>query len=185
MAFIAYVKTKGRKSGDFGGTTTQTVDAAGVKPETHSEVVSIEYRAHGALDPKTGKPVSHRQNEPLRLTLDLDKNYGRYMASMLEGEYLDLEIVFTQNVQDGSGGIEKAMTMKLTSANIADIRLQTGKHALQSSSTAKGMAEFDTRELYEISLMWEKLEGDSGAAANTTKGAIPWVDDWKKPGSAK
>lgn len=182
MAFLAYVKTKGTEMGPFPGQTKQTISDAGIKPSDHSEIVRCEYRAHGALDPKTGKPTGHRQHEPFRMTLELDRNYGRYMKAVTEGQELELEITFTANKEDGQGGEEVAMTLKFIKAYVADVRLVTGHPVMQSSATAKGKSELDTPELYEVSILAERLEGDSGRG-NT--GKVPWVDDWKKPGSAK
>src|SRR5678810_1242684 len=104
MAQLAYIKAKATKGGALPGTTAQKRGVEGVaeiKPDTHSDVVSIEYRVHATIDSKDGRPTSSHTSEPLRVTLELDQNYASYMAAMIANDSLQVEILMIRSQGEG------------------------------------------------------------------------------------
>lgn len=176
MAFNAYITVTGSKQGAFPGTTTQEIPNAKISKDKHSEVIGCEYRVHASVDPKDGKHKGHRQHEPFRITMEADKNMARYFQALTTGEKLDVELAYIENTPDGTG-LRRSITIQLTEGFLHDFRLLTGKQQAESSTTSKGRNEFDSRELIELSFMFEKISINSAP----DNGNVMAADSWSKP----
>ncbi len=184
MAYKTFVNSKGSKTGDYPGQSTHEKlvgvdDFAGSK---YSDAHAIEYRAHKPTDKGHGRGMGMPMADPIRLLFEMDGNFARYLTSLIEGEFVDLHIMLVRNADKTGKHFQKAMELKLLNATIAEVRLATGRRGAESSEVANTKAPHDTSELYEVYVVYERLEGKAykkGAADG-----IPWTDDWKNVGNA-
>jgi type VI secretion system Hcp family effector len=180
MAYRAYISTKGAKT-TFPGTTKQSLKGADISTDQHSEILSVDYGVHATLHPQSGDPEGHRQHEPIRVLMAVDKNSPAYFKALCMGETLPkVEIVFTRKVA-GDTSNERAMILTLENAHVKGFRFMTGRNQLEGNSGGSNNSidrvHYDTRELVELTFQAQKVGFNTG----NPDGNVGHVDDWHKP----
>jgi type VI secretion system secreted protein Hcp len=138
-AIDASMSIVGQKTGQFNG------DGRNGK----IDVIAVSHEIFSPRDPASGLPTGKRQHKPLTIRKELDKSTPLLYNSLVNNENLT-SVTFTF-FRGGTG----FMTVKLTNANVSDIKLIGGYQ--------------------EVSFTYQKIEW------TWVDGGITAEDDWEAP----
>ncbi|MEO6527591.1 MAG: Hcp family type VI secretion system effector [Gemmatimonadaceae bacterium] len=115
MPIPAYVKFKGKKSGEMKGSVA-------IKGrEGTSEVIEFDHNVYLPSDKGTGRPTGTRVHGPLKLTKAYDSASPLLYAACCNGETLT-EVTITWYAIDETGAETEYFTHKLENAKVAGVR---------------------------------------------------------------
>jgi type VI secretion system secreted protein Hcp len=165
MAYEFYVTIEGTKQGKFKGESIRDV---------HKEKLSglsFNHEIKSPRDIATGQASGKRQHGPITFTKEWGASSPQLFQALVTNEVLKsalFEFVHTTAVGDE----EVYHTIKLVNATVSNIRYVTGKG--ESAGSAKTVSTYDTHELEEVSLTYQRIEMES------KKGKTMAFDDWTK-----
>jgi type VI secretion system secreted protein Hcp len=153
MAFEAYVKVTFTNQGASKGESP--------RPSHNQEipVLKIDYQSEAPRDVSTGKNKGKRYHRPLTFLKEWGQSDPQFLAALWTNEVLT-KVTFTFWQKDANGADQQKTQIDLTNAYVVKSRMYTGDANADSSSaaTAKNASEYDTMELHEISLSFDKIE---------------------------
>jgi type VI secretion system secreted protein Hcp len=162
MALNAYLNLKGQKQGQIKGSVTQK------GREGKIMVIAVSHEIVSPRDAASGLPTGKRQHKPFVITKELDKSSPLLYNALVNNENIT-EFVLQfwspkQGAATGAGVEFQHYTVKLTNANIADIRF-----IMLNNKNPELMryAEYE-----EIAFTYQKIEW------TWTDGGITSQDDW-------
>ncbi len=165
MALNAYMTLKGQKSGQIKGSCTQK------GREDTIVVIATNHEITSPRDVASGLPTGKRMHRPFVITKELDKSSPLLYNVLCLNENLTEVVIkyWTPQLKaaSGTGSEVQHYTIKLTNANIANIRF------VQANVRYPDLVKF--AEYEEISFTYQKIEwtwNDGGISAN---------DDWEQP----
>jgi type VI secretion system secreted protein Hcp len=163
MALNAYLKLTGKKQGDITGSVTQK------GREGKIMVIAVNHEVASPGDAGSGQATGKRQHKPFVITKELDKSTPLLFNALINNEVIvtwELQF-FTSQAKGGAGsGTEtNHYTVRLTNANITDIKsiMLNNKHP----EFAK-LAEYE-----EVAFTYQKIEW------TWVNGGITASDDWE------
>ena len=164
MALNAYLKLKGQKQGEIKGSVIQK------GREGKIMVIAVSHEIVSPRDAASGLPTGKRQHKPLVITKELDKSSPLLYTALCTNENIpELELQFWSSAGGGSvGGAGKETqhyTVKLTNANIVDIRFAMLNN---KNPELTRYAEYE-----EVAFTYQKIEWI------WVMGGITSTDDWK------
>jgi type VI secretion system secreted protein Hcp len=166
MAYEFYVKTKGQTQGPFKGESPRkghTEKAAGI---------SYQHEINSPRDVATGLPSGKRQHKAIKFTKEWGASSPQYFQALVTNENLsEVVLEFIKTTKEGKEDIY--YVIKLTNATVSNIRYMTGVG--ESAGSAKTTSTYDTHELEEISLTYEKIDVEHKIATTAAS------DDWNTP----
>lgn len=165
MAYEFYVSIEGTKQGKFKGESVRDAHKA--------KLAGLSY-AHEITSPRdvaTGQASGKRQHGPITFTKEWGAASPQLFNALTKNEVLKSVVFeFFQTTPEGTEVVYHQV--KLTNATVSRIRYMTGKD--ESASSAKHTAVYDTHELEEISLTYQKIEVENKIGKTMAE------DDWTK-----
>ncbi len=164
MALNAYLHLKGQKQGDINGSVTQK------GREGKIMVIAVSHEITSPRDPQSGLPTGKRMHKPFVITKELDKSSPLLYNALCNNENItEFELqFFSPNTKAVGVGLEvNNYTVRLTNANIADIRFTMLNN--KNPELAK-FAEYE-----EIAFTYQKITW------TWMDGGITASDDWESP----
>jgi len=165
MALNAYLTLTGQKQGQIKGSVTQK------GREGKIMVIAVNHEIVSPRDAASGLPTGKRMHKPFVITKELDKSTPLLFNALVNNENItswELQF-FTAQVRaaTGAGTETNHYTVRLTNANIADI-----KSVMLNNKYPEFMklAEYE-----EISFTYQKIEW------TWVNGGITASDDWESP----
>src|SRR5262252_6310252 len=158
MALNAYLKLKGQKLGDIQGSVTQKGREGSIM------VIAVEHEIISPRDAASGLPTGKRSHRPFTITKEIDKSTPLLYQLLVNNENItSWELKFWAVAVTGQE--VQNYTVKLTNANISDIKFQmpNNKHP-----DLANLAETE-----EVSFVYRKIEWI------WTDGNIRAQDDWQ------
>lgn len=163
MALNAYLKLKGQKQGEIKGSVTQKGRVGKIM------VIAADHEVVSPRDPASGLPTGKRMHKPFIITKELDKSSPLLFQALVSNENLtEWELQFwAPSTGPGPGTEVQRYTVKLTNANIADIKfhMPNNKHP--------DLMKYSEYE--EVSFTYQKIEW------TWVDGNISAQDDWITP----
>jgi type VI secretion system secreted protein Hcp len=159
MALNAYLSLKGQKQGQIKGSVTQK------GREGKIMVIAVSHEVVSPRDAASGLPSGRRQHKPFVITKELDKSSPLLYNALVNNENITEWILQFWSPKPGGAGMEfQHYTVKLTNANIADIRF-----IMLNNKNPELMryAEYE-----EIAFTYQKIEW------TWTDGGITSEDEW-------
>lgn len=158
MAFTAYLKLKGQKSGEIKGSSTRRGRVGSIA------VIACDHQVISPRDIQSGLPTGQRQHRPLVITKEVDAASPLLWNVLCTNENISsFELRFWEA---GPTGTENQyFTIVLTNANIASIHFSMPDNTHKDSSAL--------REREEIAFTYQKIEW------RYEKGGITALDDWE------
>ena len=158
MALNAYLKLKGQKLGVIKGGVTQKGREGSIM------VIAAEHEIISPRDSASGLPTGKRSHRPFTITKEVDRSSPLLYQLLINNENItSWELDFW--AVSAAGQEVQNYTVKLTNANISDIKFQMPNN--KQPDLAK-MAEFE-----EVSFVYQKIEW------TWTDGGITARDDWQ------
>jgi type VI secretion system secreted protein Hcp len=162
MALNAYLKLKGQKQGDIKGSVTQK------GREGKIMVIAVSHEIVSPRDAASGLPTGKRQHKPFVITKELDKSSPILYSVLCTNEnIIEFELQFWSPKASavGAGQEYQHYTVKLTNANIVDIRF-----AMLNNKNPELMryAEYE-----EVAFTYQKIQW------TWVDGGITSSDDWE------
>jgi type VI secretion system secreted protein Hcp len=160
MALNAYLKLKGKTSGEIKGSVTQK------GREGKIAVIAVSHDIVSPRDAASGLPTGKRMHKPFVITKELDKSTPLLLHMLTNNENIpEWELQFWQ--PSATGAEKQHYTIKLTNANIAsiDFRMANNKHP-----DLMKFAEYE-----EVAFTYQKIEW------MWVDGGITAQDDWEAP----
>jgi type VI secretion system secreted protein Hcp len=167
MALNAYLKLKGRKSGEIKGSVTQK------GREGKIMVIAVSHDLVSPRDAASGLPTSRRMHKPFVITKELDKSSPLLYKVFADNEnLLEWELQFwtpQMRAATGVGSETQHYTIRLTNASIAsiDFRMANNKHP-----DLMKLSEYE-----EVAFTYEKIEW------TWVDGGITAMDNWESNNS--
>jgi len=164
-ALMAYLKIKGRTSGDVKGSITQK------GREGMIGVIAVSHEIVSPRDAQTGLATGKRQHKPLIITKEVDRSSPILYKMMTTNEgIMSLELRFWRPATQGTVGVgteTQFYTVKLTNASISSIKL-TEQNVLHPD-----LMKYPETE--EVSFTYEKIEWA------WSDGNVTTSDSWNAP----
>ena len=160
MALNAYLKLKGQKQGEIKGSVTQKGRVGKIM------VIAAEHEVLSPRDPASGLPTGKRMHRPFTITKELDKSSPLLYQALVSNENItEWELQFwAPSTGAGTGTEVQRYTVKLTNANVADIRFHMPNN--------KNPDLMKYSEYEEVSFTYQKIEW------TWVDGDISAQDDW-------
>jgi type VI secretion system secreted protein Hcp len=165
MAYEFYVTIEGMKQGKFKGESPRD------KHKDKTSGLSFNHEIKSPRDLATGQASGKRQHGPITFTKEWGASSPQLFQALVTNEVLKsalFEFVHTTKV----GEEEVYYTIKLVNATVSNIKYMTGKDSGESSGTAKHSAAYDTHELEEVSLTYQRIEVEHKVGKTMAQ------DDW-------
>jgi type VI secretion system secreted protein Hcp len=166
MAYEFYVTTKGATQGAFKGESTRKGH------EAKAPGISYQHEVSSPRDIATGLASGKRQHKPIVFTKEWGPSSPQFFLALVTNEQLP-EVLFEFIKTSREGKEQVYYTIKLVNATVSNIRYATGKG--ESAGSAKTLATYDTHELEEISLTYQRIEVEHQLAKTAA------IDDWNEP----
>lgn len=165
MAYEFYVTIEGTKQGKFKGESIRDAHKAKLGGLTYNHEIT------SPRDVATGQASGKRQHGPITFTKEWGPSTPQIFSALTKNEVL--KSVLFEFIQTTAEGAEIVYhTVKLTNATVSKVRYITGKD--ESASSAKTTATYDTHELEEVSLTYQKIEIENKIGKTMAD------DDWTK-----
>jgi len=165
MAYEFYVTIKGTTQGKFKGESSR---------EGHKEKIAglkFGYELKSPRDIATGQASGKRQHNPVSFTKEWGPSSPMIFQACATNEVLT-DVLFEFIKTDPNGKEVIYHKIKLTNATVANIKQYTGGGDA-SASSAKTTATYDTHELEDVSMTFQKIEIEN------VPGKTEAGDDWK------
>ena len=165
MAYEFYVTVKFDKQGDNKGESIK---------EAHKKKIpglSYHHSIQAPRDVATGRPSGARQHGPITFTKEWGPSSPLFASALCQNENLS-SVLFEFMQTNKMGESEIYHTIKLTNATVSKIEYRTGGGMTGGQSSAKTEAAYDTMELEEISMTYQKIEVEN------LPGKTMFTDDW-------
>ena len=163
MALNAYLKLKGQKQGEIKGSVTQK------GRENKIMVIAVSHEIASPRDPASGLATGKRMHKPFVITKELDKSSPLLYKALCTNENItEFELQFWSPNTRGALGAGTEMqnyTVKLTNANIVDIRF--------SMLNNKNPELVKFAEYEEVAFTYQKIDW------TWVDGGITSSDDWE------
>jgi type VI secretion system secreted protein Hcp len=163
MALNAYLKLKGQKQGIIKGSVTQK------GREGKIMVIAVSHEIVSPRDAASGLPTGKRQHKPFVITKELDKSSPLLYNALVNNENIsvwELQFFAPQLQSAGGAGAEiNNYTVKLTNANIADIK------CVMLNNKNPELTRYAVYE--EVAFTYQKIEW------TWVDGGITAEDDWE------
>lgn len=166
MAYEFFVSIEGMKQNKFKGESLVTAQK--------EKITGLSF-AHEITSPRdiaTGLPSGKRQHYPIKFIKEWGAASPQIMQALCTNEILK-RVFFEFTHTTKSGTTEVYYTIELQEATISNVKYMTGKG--ESAGSAKTQAAYDTQELEEVSLTYQKI------TVSHIPGSTQAVDDWKSP----
>lgn len=165
MAYEFYVTIEGTKQGKFKGESLRDAHKAKLGGLAYTHEIK------SPRDIATGMASGKRQHGPITFTKEWGASTPQIFQALVTNEVL--KSVLFEFFHTTPEGVEEVYhTVKLTNATISNVRYTTGKG--ESASTAKTQATYDTHELEDVSLTYQKIDVESKTGKTMAS------DDWTK-----
>jgi len=166
MALNAYLRLKGQKQGEIKGSVIQKGRAGKIM------VIAVSHEIVSPRDPASGQATGKRMHKPFVITKELDKSTPLLYNALVNNENITVwELQFfapqIQSIGTGAGAEVNNYTVKLTNANIVDIR------SVMLNNKNPDLAKYAVYE--EIAFTYQKIEWI------WVDGGITSEDDWEAP----
>lgn len=165
MAYEFYVKIEGTTQGAFKGESQREKRAEWLTG------LSFAHQIQSPRDVATGLPSGKRQHGPLTFTKEWGPATPQIMQALCTNEVLP-KVSFEFMHTNATGVEEVYYKITLTNATIAKVVYNTGAQGA-SESSARTTAAYDSMEVEEVSLTYQKIEHENTVASTMA------VDDWK------
>lgn len=165
MAYEFYVSIEGTKQGKFKGESPRDAHKAKLAGLAYSHEIK------SPRDIATGQASGKRQHGPIVFSKEWGASSPQIFQALVTNEVL--KSVLFEFFHTTPEGVEEVYhTIKLTNATISNVRYMTGKG--ESAQSAKHGASYDTHELEEVSLTYQKIDMESKTGKTMAS------DDWTK-----
>lgn len=165
MAYEFYVTIEGTKQGKFKGESPREKHTAKIAGLSYSHEIK------SPRDVATGQASGKRQHGAIVFSKEWGPSSPQLFQALVTNEVLK-SVLFEFFHTTPEGMEEVYHTIKLTNATVSNIKYTTGKG--ESAGSAKTTTTFDTHELEEVSLTYQKIEVESKT------GKTMATDDWKQ-----
>ncbi len=166
MAYEFNAKCKFDKQGASAGTSPRD------KHKDEFPCIRFQYEVLAAFDVSTNKAKGKRQHKNIILTKEWDATSVQFWSACTSNEKIStFTITFQQ--KDKTGKDEDYYRITLTDSHIVKVRQYTGTNEDEATgSNAKSPGIYDTMELEDISIAFNKIQMEHILASKTA------VDDW-------
>jgi|SRR6516225_5127743 type VI secretion system secreted protein Hcp len=166
MAFQAHISIKGKKQGQFMGEGIQDK-----RKDKWMPVLAFGYGVTSPRDAATGQAKGKRQHKPIVITKEWGAASPQIFQALTNNEAIDsVELEFTRINPNGEEYVYH--TIKLTNANIIEIRQYTAHSHSETGQAAGHTPSADTFELEDVSFTFQKIEIENKDGKTTSS------DNW-------
>lgn len=165
MAYEFYVSIKGKTQGDFSGESIRVEHAKKIAGLSYSHEITAP------RDVASGRASGKRQHGPITFTKEWGAATPLIFSALVRNEILETVLFEFYNTSE-TGEEQLYHKITLTNATVSKIRQITGTG--ESAGSAKTQATYDTHELEEVSLTYEKIEVEN--VIGKTLAVDSWTD---------
>ena len=171
MAYAFYVTIKGAKQGDFKGEVSRPATPG---PPDAILGLAFHYEVSSPRDPATGLVTGKRQHSPIAFVKEWGASSPQLFQAAVTNEAL-ISVAFEFFAAQPAGqGTAPFYKIALTNASVVSIKQDV-------QGPPPGVAG-ETRDLEEVSLVFQKIEVES--YAGKTVAADDWMTASRAPGTA-
>ncbi len=160
MALNAYLKLKGKKTGDIKGSVTQK------GREDSIMVIGVNHEVISPRDAASGLPTGKRQHKPITITKEVDASSPHLYNLLVNNENIT-EWVLQFWTPSPTGQEKQYYTIKLTNATISGIQMEMLNNKYPENMQHK--------ERERVEFCYQKI------AWTWVEGGIEAEDDWESP----
>ncbi len=165
MAYEFYVTIESEKQGALKGESLKTAHK--------DKIAGLAYyhKIQAPRDVATGRPSGARQHGPITFTKEWGASSPQLTQALCQNENLT-RVFFEFTRTNSVGESEIYHTIELTNASVAKIEYRTGGGITGGESSAKTVSTYDTMEIEEVSLTYQKI------SIQNVPGQTACADDW-------